>query len=378
MTESYDVILVGLGAMGSAAAHALVGRGLRVLGLEQFDIAHDRGSSHGRSRVIRKAYFEDSRYVPLLHRAYDLWRALEQAAGVELMRLNGCLNMGPADHACILGARGSAEQHGLAHEVLDADEIHRHWPGLRPGNEDIGIYEAEGGFLIPERAVGVQVDLARAGGAVIHTGEAVRRWTASSGGVSVETDDRRYVGGHLVITAGAWLAEICAELDLPLRVERQVQTWFQPKAGHVFTAARMPAFIHFLGDRAYYGIPMREAEGMKVARHHGGQITTADAINRQVTQEDEADVRRYLARHLPDADGPLLAAEVCMYTNTPDDHFIVDRHPQFENVLIAGGFSGHGFKFSPVVGEVLAEMVSVHRVGEGMELFSLRRFTGRG
>lgn len=374
MAESYDVIVVGLGAMGSAAAHAITRRGLRVLGLEQFEIAHDRGSSHGRSRVIRKAYFEDSRYVPLLHRAYDMWRELEQAAGVELMRLNGCLNIGPAGHECIVGARGSAEQHGLAHEVLDADEIHRRWPGLCPGDDDIGIYEAEGGFLIPERAVRVQVDLARAGGAVIHTGEAVRKWSATSTGVSVETDDRRYSGGQLIITAGAWLAEVAAELDLPLSVERQVQTWFEPKVAGIFTADRMPAFIHFLRDRAYYGIPMREAEGMKVARHHGGQITTADAINRQVTKEDEADVRRYLARHLPDADGPLIAAEVCMYTNTPDDHFILDRHPHFSNVLIVGGFSGHGFKFSPVVGAMLAEMVNEFRADEGIELFSLRRF----
>ena len=370
----YDVIVIGLGGMGGAALYHLAKHGASVMGIEQFEIGHNRGSSHGRSRVIRKAYFEDSRYVPLLHRAYDMWRELEQAAGVELMRLNGCLNLGPAEHECILGARGSAEQHSLAHEVLDADEIHRRWPGLRPGDDDIGIYEAEGGFLIPERAIRVQVDLARAGGAVIRTGEAVRKWIASSGGVIVETDDRRYVGGQLVITAGAWLAEVAAELELPLRVERQVQTWFEPKVEGVFTAERMPAFIHFLGDRAYYGIPMRETEGMKVARHHGGQITTADAITRQVTEEDEADVRRYLARHLPDADGPLIAAEVCMYTNTPDDHFIIDRHPLFENVLIAGGFSGHGFKFSPVVGEVLAKMVNQSQADEGIELFSLRRF----
>lgn len=374
MAESYDVIVLGLGAMGSAAAHSLVRRGLRVLGIEQFDIAHDRGSSHGRSRVIRKAYFEDSRYVPMLHRVYDLWRELEQSTNVELMRLNGCLNIGPADHACVLGARSSAEQHGLAHEVLDAAEIHRRWPGLRPGDDDIGIYETEAGFLIPERAVRLQVDLARAGGAVIHTGEVVRAWSATSSGVRVETDGECYVGGHLVITAGAWLATVAAELDLPLRVERQVQTWFEPKVEGVFRAERMPAFIHFLGEPAYYGIPMREAEGIKVARHHGGQITSADAIDRQLTAEDEADVRTYLARHLPDADGPLLDAKVCMYTNTPDDHFIIDRHPQFPNVLIAGGFSGHGFKFSPLVGEILADLAIRSATDEAIELFSLRRF----
>jgi len=375
MPKPFDVIVLGLGAMGSAAAYALAQRGVRVLGLEQFDIAHDRGSSHGRSRVIRKAYFEDPRYVPLLHRAYDMWRELEQASGVELMRLNGCLNIGPADHACILGARHSVEQHGLAYEVLDAPEIHRRWPGLRPDDDDIGLYESEGGFLIPERAVKLHVDLARAAGAVIHTGEAVRRWIASSGGVSVQTDDGRYVGGQLMITAGAWLANVAAEFHLPLRVERQVQTWFEPKVEDVFTAQHMPVFIHFLADRAYYGIPMTKNEGMKVARHHGGRITTADAINREVTEEDEVDVRSYLANHLPDANGKLLAAQVCMYTNTPDDHFIIDRHPNHANVLIAGGFSGHGFKFSPVVGQALADLAIDGRTDLPIGLFSIHRLT---
>lgn len=377
MTKTYDVIVSGVGAMGSATCYHLARRGLHVLGIEQFDIANDRGSSHGRSRVIRKAYFEDPRYVPLLHRTYEMWRELENEAGVQLLHLNGCLNLGPSDHECIQGARRSAEDHGLTHEVLDCNEIKRRWPAFKPNESDVGIYEPEGGFLIPEQCVKLHVDLAQAHAADIRPQEKVLRWSETPNDIQVETDKSKYAAKHLVITAGAWLSQLVTDSNLPLCVERQVQMWFEPKVPEHFIAEEMPAFIHFTGSRAFYGIPTRADEGIKIGEHHGGDITTADEINRQATDEDEANVRAYLARHMPDANGPLKDAEVCIYTNTPDDHFIIDRHPRHANVLIAGGFSGHGFKFAPVVGRALSDLIVDNQTDHALDLFSLHR-TGLG
>lgn len=369
----FDVIVVGVGGMGSAVAYHLSARGLRVLGIEQFGAAHDRGSSHGRSRVIRKAYFEDPRYVPMLHRTYELWNELEQATGRQLLHFCGVLNMGPADHACIRGVRQSANEHGLAFEELDASAIAQRWPALRPADGDVGIFETDGGFVSPELAVRLHVRLAEANGAEFRWSQRVRDWSADGSGVCVRTDTDGFEAKHLVITAGAWLGDVARTLALPLKVERQVQLWWSPKDATLCRHDRMPAFIHFTGDRAYYGIPALADEGVKLARHHGGETTTAGALDRSLRPEDEADVRAYIRRHVPIADGPLLSHAVCMYTNTPDDHFILDRHPRHENVIVAGGFSGHGFKFAPLVGETVTRMLTDERAREKPSLFGIGR-----
>lgn len=370
----YDVIVLGVGAMGSATCFHLASRGLRVLGIEQFDIAHDHGSSHGRSRVIRKAYFEDSRYVPLLHRTYELWRELESISGDKLLHLCGCLNVGPPEHVCVQSVKESAVQHGLKHELLDRDEIVRRWPALRPHENDVGLFEPDGGYVPPERCIRAHVAAAQQRGAVIQVRETVRSWSANNESVTVETDRGRYNARHLVITAGPWLGTMARELGLPLKVERQVQLWFAPKDRELFDPARLPVFIHFVKDRAYYGIPMYDEAGAKIARHHGGETTTPETINRSVTVADEHDVRDYIKTYILMADGPLLDAKICMYTNTPDDHFIVDRHPQHPRVLIAGGFSGHGFKFAPVIGEALRDLIVEGHTSLPINLFSLQRF----
>lgn len=411
--------------MGSAACYHLARRGLSVLGLEQFDLSHDRGSSHGRSRVIRKAYFEDPRYVPLLHRTYALWRLLEAACGERLMHLAGVLNLGPPDHVCIQGAQRSAEEHGLPHEALDAREVHRRWPGLVPNEGDVGLFESDAGFLLPELCCAAHVRLAREHGARIEARQKVLRWSADHSGVTVETDGERFEATYLVITAGAWLPEVVRQgggnegrgnkgggsreaapanafvHGGALTVERQVQAWFRPRDPALFRVGRLPAFVHFLNsarddaregrtaeehplphDRgsdnpaAFYAIPALGEEGVKVARHHGGAVTTAEAVDRSFAAADEQEIRRYLARHLPQADGPVIDAKICLYTNTPDDHFILDRHPSHSNVLIAGGFSGHGFKFAPVVGEVLADLIVEGRTGHPIEFLGARRLDG--
>ncbi|MBX3394651.1 MAG: N-methyl-L-tryptophan oxidase [Phycisphaerae bacterium] len=375
MSETYDVIVIGCGAMGSASAFHLARRGAKTLVLEQYDIGHEFGSSHGRSRVIRKAYFEDPRYVPLLHRSYELWRALERKSGETLLHLVGCLNIGPRGHVAIEGVLESVRMHGLPHELLTAEELQRRWAVFSLPESDVGIFEPEGGFVSPERCIRTHAEQARRHGAVVRTGERVVGWSPRKHGLSVRTESSEFHAGSLVITAGPWLPKLAAELNLPLRVERQVQLWFLPDEAAPFTAARMPSFIHFVGTSAYYGIPMREREGVKVARHHAGETTSPDAVNRLVTQADVADVRSYSSRYLPAANGPLVDGKVCLYTNTPDDHFIIDRHPRHEQVLIAGGFSGHGFKFAPIVGSALADMAINGGTNEPIDFLSIRRFS---
>jgi sarcosine oxidase len=373
---TYDVIVLGVGGMGSAACYHLARRGQSVLGIEQFEVGHERGSSHGRSRVIRKAYFEDPRYVPLLHECYKLWGEMEAATGETLMHQTGCLNFGPAEHECVRGVRESAERHGLSHEILSAEEIRRRWPVFELNDGEVGLYETDGGMLLPEKCIAAHVRLAQSHGCKILQKTPVAHWTATPRGAIVETTAGRFECRHLVITAGAWLPVIAAQLGLPLTIERQVQAWFEPTDPGAFVVGRMPVFIHFLRDRSYYGLPHVGDGAVKVARHHGGRITTADDVDRTVSREDEADIRSYLARHLPRADGPLLDAKVCLYTDTPDENFIIDRHPDHENVLVAGGFSGHGFKFSCLVGRILSELVIDGNTPSPIGLFSIARFRG--
>lgn len=376
MSNQFDVIVIGLGVMGTAACRSLARRGLRVLGLEQFDLCHHRGSSHGRSRVIRKAYFEDPRYVPLLQSAYRLWHELEQSSGEQVIQYAGCLNLGPPDHVCVRGARMSAEQHGLPHEVLSAAEVRARWPALHPAVGDVGIYETDAGYVVPERCVQLLANEARAHGAELHEREVVRQKAhPQAKAIRVATDRAEYECRKLVITAGPWLGQIMTGLSMPpLTVERQVQFWFRPPHPARFQVGALPVFIHFVGDRAFYAIPAGSEGLFKAARHHGGEPTTPDAVRRDVTEADEADVRAYLRRHVPEADVSAAASEVCMYTNTPDDHFIIDRYPKREDFIVVGGFSGHGFKFAPVVGEIVADLATHGRTEQPVDLFSLRRF----
>jgi sarcosine oxidase len=371
-----DVIIIGLGAMGTAAAFQCAQRGLRVIGIEQFELGHERGSSHGKSRVIRKAYFEDPRFVPLLHATYDEWREVESQSGQRLLHLVGCLNMGPPAHPAIEGVRASVRQHALAHETLTAGQIRQRWPFFEPAENDIGIFEADGGFIRPEQAMHCLAQLANRHGAMLSAKETVHHWSADGNGVTIETDKGRYTAANLIVSAGSWLPGIVPELAARLEVERQVQAWFMPDRPAAFERANMPVFIHFTEEDGFYGIPPSDsATGIKIARHHGGVITTADTVDRRVHPQDEADIRRYIRKYIPAADGPMVDAKVCLYTNTPDSHFIIDRHPAHENVWIGGGFSGHGFKFAPLVGKILSELVTDGKTSQPIDLFSISRFS---
>lgn len=353
---TYDVIVLGLGGMGSAAAYTLAARGLRVLGLEQFTPAHDRGSSHGGTRIIREAYFEDPAYVPLVQRAYTLWRELEQATGRELLQITGGLMIGQPDSELVTGAIASARIHQLEHTLLSADETRRRFPMFALEPEDVAVYEPRAGLVRPEACVSAQLELATRSGAELRFEERVLGWTADNNGVAVETAQGRYTAGKLVITAGPWIGELVRELGPQLQVERVPVYWFEPRNAALFEPERCPIYIWQRDDVGFfYGFP-RIDQQVKVARHYGGQITTAETIDRAVHPNEFAEMRAIVARFIPELAGTLIKTSVCMYTNSPDLHFVIDRHPQHANVAIAGGFSGHGFKFCPVIGELLADL----------------------
>jgi sarcosine oxidase len=386
-SSRWDVLVLGVGGMGAAALAHLAGRALRVIGIEQDDVPSTRGSSVGQTRIIRKAYFEDARYVPLLHRAYDLWRALEDESDetTPLYVRTGCLNLGPAEHPAIRGVRESVARHRLPHERLDADEVRRRFPAFEPVVGDIGIYEEDAGYLRVEACTRAHARVAEAKGAVLRTRTAVRELTLVADGVRATLDGGEVIEAkRMIVSAGPWLASTSMLGDLardlpPLVVTRQAQLWFRPRNEALAQVPAMPAFIHFVGDHAYYGLPLAKPlpvgeAGVKVCRHHGGEVTTAETVDRAAREEDERDVRGYIGAHLPNAGGPLLHTQVCMYTSTPDQHFIVGPHPRWPQVIILGGFSGHGYKMASVMGEIAADLVERGESRLDISLFDPTRF----
>lgn len=375
----YDTIVLGLGAMGSATAYHLATRGVRVLGLEQFGPAHDRGSSHGESRIIRQAYFEDPAYVPLVLRAYELWRDLERETGADLLAITGGLMLGTEGSPVIAGSLLSAQTHNLPHEMLDAGEIRRRFPPFAVPDDTIGLYENEAGALRPEACIRAHLDRAAALGATLHFNEPALRWEpTAAGGVRVTTATATYEAEHLVITAGAWAPVMLADLGLPLVVERQLSLWFEPVGGTApFTPGKFPIYVWDRPDGvAMYGFPALNGAsgGVKFGMHHGGIATTADTIDREIHAAEVEATRAVLRESIPSLNGPLLRAVACMYTNTPDEDFVIAHHPTAPQVTLAAGFSGHGFKFAAVVGEILADLTCDGTTRHPIGLFTPSRF----
>ncbi len=373
----YDVIVLGLGAMGSAAACHLARRGARVLGLDRFSPPHPHGSSSGKSRIIREAYFEHPAYVPMVQRAYELWETLERDSGRRLMVRTGGLMIGPPDGALVTGALLSARTHGLQHEVLDAGELKQRHPALHPGPGTVAVWEPRAGALFPEACVTAHLEQAVRAGATLKTDEPALSWTAGTNGIEVRTSAGRYGAERLLIACGAWTAGLLPELKLPLVVRRQVQLWFEPaetaKPGE-FSPVRFPVFIwEDEPGRFIYGFP-ELGDGVKVARHQEGRAVDANEPGREVTDDDVRPIRAVLARLIPDANGRLLESAVCLYTNTPDSHFVLDFHPHHPRVLVASPCSGHGFKFASALGESMADLLLGSRPRLDLGLFRLDRF----
>ncbi|MDE2696513.1 MAG: N-methyl-L-tryptophan oxidase [Chloroflexota bacterium] len=374
-TGTYDVIVVGVGGMGSATVYELASRGLRVLGLERFDIPHDMGSSHGVHRIIRMAYFEDPSYVPLLRRAYERWRELEQACGEQLLYITGGVDAGPEGGEVFAGSLQSCVEHDLPHEVLTSEELGRRFPGVRIPPASMAVYQPDGGFVLAERSIVAHVVGAMERGADVRAREPVLEWSSDGDRVRVETARGSYEAGALVVTGGAWAGPLLPSLHHLVVPERQVLGWFQPSNPPIFGHDHFPVVIGDFDEGLYYALPVFGIPGVKFGRfHHRDETTTADDLNRECDHEDEAVLRAGLGRYFPEADGPVMSMKACMFTNTPDGHFIIDALPDAPNVFVAAGFSGHGYKFCGVIGEIMSDLATRGETPHDISLFRLDRF----
>jgi len=375
VSNTFDVIIIGLGGMGSATAYQLARRGKRVLGLERYTPAHNLGSSHGKSRIIRQAYFEYPAYVPLLMRAYELWAQIEQETGKNLLTLTGGLMLGLPESETVIGSIFSATQHGLEHEILDAREIKRRFPAFQPSQETIALYEKKAGFVHPEHSVSAHLQRATELGATLHFEEPALSWEASGSSVRVTTANGCYEAEKLAIAPGAWATDIF-NFNLPLTVERQVMYWFAPVGGiEPFLRSRFPIYIWEAEDKVkFYGFPAQDGNSVKVAFFYQGVACTAETIDRTVKVEEIQRMRQYLAERIPALNSDCINTSTCLYTNTPDFHFVIALHPQHPQVAIASPCSGHGYKFASVVGEILADLVNDGKTRHPLDLFAPTRF----
>ena len=354
MTERYDVVVVGVGGMGSAALYHIARRGKRVLGLERFDVPHEHGSSHGLTRIIRLAYFEHVAYVPLMRRAYELWRELETEAGEQLLHVTGIVEAGDRIYE---GTLRACHEHDLPHETIDGREVARRFPAYRLPPELPVIFQPDGGFVLPERCIVAHVSGALAAGAVVRARERVLEWEDTGNGVRVSTERGVVEAGRLVLTAGAWSQEVARLPPGMVRGVRQALAWLQPDQPELFEPERFPVFNLALDEEHFYGFPAFGIPGFKLGRYdHFGAGGDPDAIAREPTHDDELPLRAFAERYFPRGAGPAIALKTCLFEPSPDEHFLIDRHPEAASAVVGAGFSGHGFKFCSVVGEILADL----------------------
>ena len=380
MTARLRVGIVGLGAMGSAGAFHLARRGAEVVGFDGYGPAHDLGSSHGESRIIRQAYYEDPCYVPLVLDSYRLWRDLEVLTGERLLRVTGGLMIGLPDGEVVRGSLESARQWGLSHRLLGPDEVRSEFPAFDLLAAEVALFEPEAGVLAPELAILSHLRQAALRGAQLHFGEPVQGWDRVQHQLRVRTSTSTYMVDRLVLAAGAWTPRLLQDWALPLRVERQVQAWFTPLSPGLFSPSRFPIYLHEEEDgSAFYGFPSLDGSTVKAAQHHGGEEISPDEPRRDALDTEALLVLEHLGRLIPGLVGAGLArTKVCMYTDTPDFNFAVGLHPACELVSVACGFSGHGFKFSPVIGEILADLAESGATGHPIGPLSPLRFGPTG
>ncbi|WP_396215858.1 N-methyl-L-tryptophan oxidase [Gemmatimonas sp.] len=377
MSTAYDVIVVGVGGMGSAAASHMAARGLRVLALEQFEPGHSHGSSHGLTRIIRLAYFEHPSYVPLLRRAFALWRDLETGLDEPLLHVTGGLDVGWEGSEVFEGSLRSCREHELAHEVLEAHDLTARFPGWSPAENAIAVYQPDAGFVTPERCIAVHTARAIQAGATVLTNIRVRDVVPENGGVRVRTSAGEYTAGQVVLSAGPWMADLAPELAPVLSPERQVLGWFDIAQPEAFAPSRFPVFVLDAAEGRYYGFPEYGVPGFKIGcYHHHAERVHPDTMTRTVSARDEDTLRQAVARYFPQANGAMRQSTTCLFTNTPDEHFIIDRAPSAPQVLLVSPCSGHGFKFSSVIGEICADLVQYDRTSHDISLFRLARFAG--
>jgi sarcosine oxidase len=373
---AYDVAVVGLGAMGSASLYELARRGRQVIGFDRFEAGHARGSSHGESRLIRMAYAEDPAYVPLLRLAYRNWRALEALTGERVLAVTGIIEAGPADAELPAASLRSSIQHQIPHEVLSAAEVSRRFPAFNlPADWDC-VFQPDAGVLKPEKAIRLYLKAAADLGATARMNTRVREVAPSGGGVRIRLDDGETIeAGAAVIAAGAWIGELAPVLASRLRLTRQVLAWFDPVRPDLVTPDRFPVFMLQTDDDVIYGVPDFRGTGVKAASHDPcGELASADAPRPEADDADIERVHRVLRALIPAAAGPVRQTRTCVYTRSPDEHFILGPHPDWPQIVLASPCSGHGFKFASLIGEILADLATTGATEAPIGLFSPTRF----
>lgn len=369
----FDVAVIGLGAMGSAALFHLARRGLKAIGLERFQPGHDKGSSHGESRAIRLGYFEHPSYVPLARRAYENWAELERLTGETVLTKTGVLEIGKPGSVIFNGSLAASRQHGLEHEVLDATEMRRRFPQFALPDDYMTVWQPDGGFVRPELSNRLHLELARELGAEMRFGTQVLGLEPSGDGLRVQTDKGEILAGRVVVSAGGWIGDLVPELKPHLSLARQVLCWFAPREPEAVTLGRLPVFIIDGEDDIAYGFP-DIGSGFKCASHlASGGLAHADEAKQDAGPGDEARMRSFLEAYLPAAAGPLTAMKTCFYTKTEDEDFVIDLHPGDDRIVVASPCSGHGFKFASVIGEVLADLATEGGTAHDVSRFAMTR-----
>ena len=372
---AYDVIVIGQGAAGSAALYHLARRGRRVLGIERFEPGHERGSSHGQTRIIRLGYFEHPSYVPLVRSAYAMWRDLEDASGETLLHITGIAEIGRPDSELVTGTLASSRAHDLTHEVLDAKEAMRRFPAFKLPQDFIAVIQPEGGYVDAERALRTHLRLAKEAGAEIRHNERVTAIEPRGGGVRIVTENGALDAGSAIVAAGAWTKTLLPGLPLTLDATRQMLMWFDPSDAAPFREPRFPVWMLESELGIHYGFPYSDAEGLKIAlHHHERQRVDPETYDRALSARDEALVRAGVSRFIPQADTPLRGSKSCLYTMTEDGDFVLDQMPGYPQIVVASPCSGHGFKFAPVIGEVLADLATVGGTRHDIGRFGVGRF----
>jgi sarcosine oxidase len=374
---TYDVAVVGLGAMGGAALYHLAQRGRRVIGVDRYPVGHTHGSSHGESRIIRLAYFEHPDYVPLLRLAYRNWRALEAATGQDLLLTTGIVEAGPEGSQIVGGSLTSSIQHGIPHEVLTAAQVAARFPALTLPADWTAVFQPDAGILAPERIVRLHVDAAKALGATVLEGAGVAGVRDLGGSVELTLSDGAIVtAGTAIIAAGGWIGELAPFLSQHLRLTRQALVWFQPSEP-ALTPDRLPIFMLDAPQTVTYGFPDWAGTGVKAASHDAGRLlTSADAAVQDAEAADAELIAEVLRELVPAAAGPVTRMATCFYTRTADEHFILGPHPDAPNIILASPCSGHGFKFASIIGEILADLAMTGETDKPIGLFSPGRFRG--
>ncbi len=372
---SFDTIVVGIGGMGSSTIFNLAQRGQRVLGIERFSIPNAQGSSHGGGRIFRLSQFAGAQYVPLAIRSLELWYELEEQASKKIFHKTGGLDCGRRDKEFIQTALKSCRDHGIQHEVLTAGEVMSRFPAISLPSDYVGVYQSDAGILNPELCITEYTNLAKRHGATIKTSEQLLEWNSDGESVSVRTDKGTYEAQNVVFTTGAWIHKVVPLLRPFMRIERAVAAWFKPKEPRIFEKDRLPIYIIEEDGDGCYGFPLFNSEGFRVGtfRDPSAEIDP-DTVVRDISEDDILKLRSYVSKFLPHGDGEVVGAETCLYEFSSDEHFIIDFHPDFPNVSIAGGFSSYGFKFCSVIGEVMSEMVLERKIRDGVKSFTLDRF----